>query len=128
METVKSNKSKYLELWERYLPAIIRTMQNCNNNLLHILLNSYEFKLVSNMKNYSFNLEYTDGKVSNNIKGSALARDLATVIENSQEAMELIAEGHIKIRMDRKFCLWICRPEPGREMVLDFGQQYSKNT
>jgi hypothetical protein len=116
----KSNKSKYFEVWERYLPAIIQTMQNCNTNMHHILINSYEFKLISNMKSYSFNLEYSDGKVSNNIKGSALARDLAAVIEDSKEARQLIAVGHFKLRMDKKFCLWICRLENNNEMILAF--------
>jgi hypothetical protein len=123
----ESNKSKYVELWERYLPVIIQTLQNCNSNMRHILLNSYEFKLAGNMKNYSFNLEYTDGKVSNNIKGSALARDLATVMEESKSARQIIATGHIKIRMDKKFCLWICKMDQSTEMVLDFGRQLFSN-
>ena len=114
------NKSKYVELWERYLPVIIQTIQNCNANMRHIILNPYEFKLIDNMKNYSFNLEYIDGKVSNNIKCSTVARDLASVIEYSKEARQLIALGHFKIRMDKKFCLWICRLEYSNEMIFNF--------
>jgi hypothetical protein len=115
-----SNKSKYLEIWERYLPVIIQTIQNCNTDMRHILLNSYEFKLIGNVKNYSFNLEYIDGKVSNNISGSSVARDLAAVIEDSTEARQLLASGHFKLRMDKKFCLWICRLENNNEMILAF--------
>jgi hypothetical protein len=115
-----SNKSKYSELWERYLPSIIQSLQNCNTDMRHILLNAYEFKLIGNKKNYSFNLEFVDGKVSNNIKSSAEAKDLATVIENSKVACKLIEAGHYKLRMDNKFCLWICRVGNCNELSFDF--------
>jgi hypothetical protein len=122
-----SSKSKYSELWRRYLPAIMQTIKNCGGDMRHILLNAYEFKLISNNKSYSFNLEYTDGKISNNISGSALAKDLAAVIEDSKEASRLVAAGHIKLRMDKKFCLWICRQENSNEMVFDFNFELTKN-
>jgi hypothetical protein len=108
---MSGNRSKYMELWKRYLPQIIQTLQNCDNKMHHLLLNSYEFQLVGNMKNYSFNLEFTDGKVSNNIKASAIARDLAAVIEGSEEARQIISAGHYKFRMDRTFSLCICKQE-----------------
>jgi hypothetical protein len=122
-----SNKSKYVELWRMYLPSIIQTMKNCNYDMRHMLLNPYEFLLIGNMKSFAFNLEYYDGKVSNNIKGSALARDLAAVFEESAEALLLIREGNFKIRMDKKFCLWICRRELNDVLILDFSQQLSSN-
>ena len=123
----ESKKSKYIKLWERYLPVIMQTLVNCNNNMRHILLNSYEFRLISNLKSYAFNLEFVDGSVSNNIKGSALARDLATVIENSREASQIIAKGCYKLRMDNKFCFWICKQELSSEMVFDFSNHLKDN-
>ncbi|MFW5872230.1 MAG: hypothetical protein ACOCUT_03910, partial [bacterium] len=56
---------------------------------------------------YSFNLEYLNGVVSNNIDGTAVARDLAKVLEQSNETREVLKTGHFKINMDRQFCLWI---------------------
>ncbi len=56
---------------------------------------------------YSFNLEFINGIVSNNIDGSAVARDLAKVLENSLEIKKILNLGHFKIRMDKDFCLWI---------------------
>ena len=114
------NKSKYLDLWQRYLPVIIQAIENCNTYRHLILLNSYEFELIGNRKNYSFNLEYKDGNVSNNIKGSAIAKDLAAVIEGSKEARQIISAGHYKFRMDKNFSLCICRQERINELVLDF--------
>lgn len=119
------NKSKYLELWKRYLPAIIKAMKNCNTNHF-VLLNPYEFKIISYLKSYSFYLTYIDGKVSNNINGSALARDLAAAIEDSAEAMQLLEKGNIKFKMDNKFCFWISRQENNVQLVLDFNHQHPK--
>jgi len=124
---LNGNKSKYIELWERYLPSIIQTLQSCDNNMRHLLLNAYEFKLIGNMKSYSFNLEFVDGKVSNNIKGSAMAKDLAAVIENSKTASNIITAGHYKLRMDNKFCLWICKLGDSRELSLDFKDMLLNN-
>jgi len=114
------NKSKYVELWQRFLPKIIQVLPDCDKNMHHMLLNSYEFQLIGNMKNYSFNLEFLDGKVSNNISGSAIAKDLATVIEGSPEAMQIISSGHYKFRMDKQFSLCICKHERITEMILNF--------
>jgi hypothetical protein len=115
-----TNKSKYIELWQRYLPRIIQVLPDCDKNTHHLLLNSYEFQLTGNMKNYSFNLEFIDGKVSNNISGSAVAKDLAAVIEGSSEVIQIISSGHYKFRMDKKFSLCICKQEHSAEMKLEF--------
>ena len=74
-----------------------------------IQLNSEDFDKVGNRSNYSFNLEFLNGVVSNNIGGSAVARDLAQVLKSSKEINDILKAGHFKINMDRQFCLWIER-------------------
>ena len=74
-----------------------------------VQLNSEDFNKVGNRINYSFNLELLNGVVCNNISGSAVARDLAQVLENSKEIKEILKDGHFKINMDGQFCLWIER-------------------
>ncbi len=115
-----NNRSKYVELWQRYLPAIIQNLSDSNSSKHLIVLSSYEFELIGNRKNYSFHLEYRDGKVSNNIQGSAVAKDLAQAIEDSAEARNILSSGSFKFTMDRNFSLFICRYESVHELTLDF--------
>ena len=103
----KTNKFKYVELWRKYLPSIIRMVENCAIDLQSEQLDSGEFEVVGNRKNYSFNLEFINNEISNNISGSAVARDLATVIRDSKQVHNLLASGHFKFRMDKRYCLWI---------------------
>jgi hypothetical protein len=77
--------------------------------------------LVGNLKNYSFTISYSGGKITNNIKCSVVARGLAAALESSAEAAQLIREGNLTIRMDKNFCLWISRPETAKDLLLDFG-------
>ena len=74
-----------------------------------ITLNSKDFALVGNRKSYSFNLEFDDGVVSNNISGSAVARDLAEVLSTSSSVKSILKTGYFKFRMDNNFTLWISK-------------------
>lgn len=105
----KSNTStpgKYTDLWTKHRTAITEKLKNADNKQ-SIQLNSKDFNNVGNRSNYSFNLEYKNGIVNNNISGSAVARDLAKVLENSTEIKEILKGEHFKIRLDKEFYLWI---------------------
>lgn len=65
------------------------------------------FKDVGNRESYSFNLQLANGHATNNIKGSAVARDLAFTIANSLEAKKLLYNKDVKINMDNTFRLHI---------------------
>ena len=54
---------------------------NCRNT---IQLDKELFQQAGKRKDYSFKLEYTNGIVSNNISGSAVARDLDNVITKNK--------------------------------------------
>ena len=60
-----------------------------------------EFSKVGNRKSYSFSLEMAQGRVSNNISGSAVARDLAGVLTGSSLVMQFLKAGTYKINMDK---------------------------
>jgi len=62
---------------------------------------------VGNRQSYSFNLEFDDGVVSNNISGSAMARDLAAVLSNSSSIKSILKTGYFKFQMDNNFTLWV---------------------
>jgi len=96
---------KYLNLWRKYLPAINILIKNSKNGLQKLHMSEHEFKAVGEREKagYQFNLEFYQGKVINNISGSAVARDLRDVIYSDTSAKELISEGAYKINPDSLF-------------------------
>jgi hypothetical protein len=103
-----AGSGKYNDLWVKRRISIKEKLKNATTKQ-SIQLDSEDFNKVGNRRNYSFNLEFSNGIVSNNIGGSAVARDLAKVLENSNEIKEILKTGHFKINMDQQFCLKIER-------------------
>lgn len=103
-----ASSGKYTDLWTKQRTSI---KDKLNNVIVKqsIQLNSEDFNKAGNRSDYTFNLEFVNGIVSNNIGGSAVVRDLAQVLENSSEIKEILKTGHYKINMDRQFCVWIER-------------------
>lgn len=99
---------KYIDLWTQYRPLIISALKS-SNTAEQIQLNRSEFTAVGNRKKYSFNLELDRGLVANNIGGSAVARDLVSVLSSSKEAAAELAKGYVKIHLDNSFALWVMK-------------------
>jgi len=98
---------KYVDLWTKNRSSIGNKLKIVSTTKQSFQLSSNDFNNAGNRMSYSFNLEFINGIVSNNIDGSAVARDLAKVLENSLEIKKILNSGHFKIRMDKDFCLWI---------------------
>ncbi len=92
----------YVDLWNQHKPKILSALANASTKQT-IELKEEDFQNVGNRKKYSFNLEFKDGFVSNNIGGSAVARDLARVLENTS----ILSTGHYKLNMGIHFILSI---------------------
>lgn len=62
-------------------------------------MSKHEFEAVGDREKagYQFNLEFSQGKVINNISGSAVARDLRDIIYSDSFEKELIFGGSYKI-------------------------------
>lgn len=105
-----SSSGKYINLWTKHRVSIKDKLKSAEIKQ-SIQLNYEEFNNVGNRNksNYSFNLEFENGIVSNNIGGSAVARDLKKVLEASNEIIKILKTGHYKLNMDKGFCLWIER-------------------
>ncbi len=101
-------KDKYILLWQTYIPQILRMLSE-SNKPQSIQLNKDEFSVFGNRKSYSFNLEYKNGFVNNNIDGSAVARDLDKVISKSEAIRSILKKGEYKINLDRYFVLHVQR-------------------
>lgn len=100
-----SSSCKYGELWKKVIPSILDSLTS--SNLTKIQLSKAIFDKVGNRKEYSFNLEFQDGKVANNISGSAVARDLARVLENNSQFKFFARGKHLKLKLDKGFILEI---------------------
>ena len=102
------SQGKYSNIWRNALPTISEILGSSAPSG-SITLNFEDFALVGNRQSYSFNLEFCDGTVSNNISGSAVARDLAAVLRSSSKIKSAIQDGVFKFRMDKNFTLWVSR-------------------
>jgi hypothetical protein len=96
---------KYVDIWEYVTPKIFEEIKKQDSVEIH--LNESIFRLVGNRKSYSFNLEFINAEVSNNISGSAVARDLARVLRDNTEFLKHSKGKRIKINMDSYFVLHI---------------------
>jgi hypothetical protein len=99
------NKGLYTPVWETYYPSILASLKK-GKAPVSIQLDAELFKTVGNRKSYTFRLHILNGRVYNNISGSAVARDLAEVImrtytEDQKPFM------NFTIRMDNNFKLVI---------------------
>ncbi len=101
------NEHKYEEIFKTALPLIETAIAEVAIRKLSIQLSQEDFKKVGNRQSYSFNLEFSDGIVVNDIGGSAVARDLARVLEQSENFNKNLKDMHVKFRMDKGFVLWI---------------------
>lgn len=99
---------KYTNIWLNTIPTILEILEE-GETIGSIELNSFEFSKVGNRKNYSFNLEFNEGSVNNNISGSAVARDLAAVLSKSSSIKSILTTGYFKFRMDKNYTLWISK-------------------
>lgn len=99
----------YIPLWQKYRPVIISKMKEATHALQSYLLSKHEFEAIGERNNagYGFNLEISNGKVINNIEGTAVARDLYDVLRNSETAREIMKDKYFKINMSRDFKLVI---------------------
>jgi len=102
------SQGKYTYIWQNTIPAISDLLNSENPNG-SIELNSREFASVGSRKSYSFNLEFDEGSVSNNISGSAVARDLAAVISRSSSVKSVLKNGYYKFNMNKNFTLWVSK-------------------
>jgi hypothetical protein len=106
----KKNKELYIELWKKLLPDIIVMLKKAADNRHQSKqLNETMFVEVGNRKKsgYGFNLVFHGTTITNNIDGSAVARDLANVLLDSPEANKILRTGKYKINMRKKYYLTI---------------------
>lgn len=101
-----SSAHKYDSIWRNGLKRINSCLKDGGGT---ISFDKNDFKRVGNRKSYSFNLEFKNGNVSNNIGGSAVARDLAKTLTNDL-VFRIAAKGSfLRFRFDKNFVLNISK-------------------
>ncbi len=94
----------YIQIWESCLPDVLKAI---NDRLVHFSLRLDQgiFEDRGNRKTYSFRLDIVNGRATNNIKGSAVARDLLYVLSTSKSANVFLKKNALTFRMGKDFIL-----------------------
>lgn len=97
----------YVPLWNKYLKIISLALSSTEEKT--IPLSQGEFTTLGNRKQsgYSFNLELLNGKVVNDISGSAVARDLHHVLLSDYVVKQKVKNRSVKINLGVDFKLHI---------------------
>ena len=98
---------KYITLWKKYLPVIRIQIKKSLQKEEQIKLNKIEFEAVGDRDraSYTFNLEIEKGKVTNDISGTAVARDLYKVLIADKIVKDFLSDKKIKIGLGKAFNL-----------------------
>ncbi|MBK5279330.1 MAG: hypothetical protein JJE09_10765 [Bacteroidia bacterium] len=114
-----SELSHYASLWSKYRPVILQLMLAAEKDPQQYKLYGHEFKAVGirEKTGYAFVLEVSHGKALNNIKASAVAKDLLQVLQQSQKASQLMREAIYELSMDKQFMFHVKRKAEVAEPV-----------
>lgn len=96
--------NKYISIWEETLPEILVAIENGKQNFSIDMIED-DFKAVGNRKSYRFRLQTENGVVTNNIDGTAVARDLYDVLYASSSFMKLAKGKRIVLKMGVEYKL-----------------------
>jgi hypothetical protein len=110
---MRAEPNFYLSLWNKYRPVVLQLMSAAVNGPQKYQLFIHEFKAAGAREKggFTFSLEIANGKPQNTTKGSAVARDLIQVLQQSPRALELMTEAVYAISMDKQFVLHVNRKE-----------------
>lgn len=99
----------YYPLWNKYLPVLVMQIKNAVTGTKQIQMSKAEFAIFGNrvLSDYVIHLEIKNGKVFNNISGSAVARDLFDILHAEKSCKEMFARNNYKISMGKNFNLEI---------------------
>jgi hypothetical protein len=100
---------KYLTTWKKYLPVIRLHIKRSLAEDQSFRLNITDFESAGDRgkSGYTFNLMMENGKVTNNISGSAVARDLYELLKSDDAIKALIQDKAVKISVGKSFMLSI---------------------
>ena len=100
---------KYLLTWKRYLPVIRLHLKKSVAEDQSFKLNITDFESAGDRgkSGYTFSLSMDNGKVTNNISSSSVARDLYEALKSDEAIKAMLLEKSIKISVGKSFMLTI---------------------
>jgi hypothetical protein len=100
---------KYLLTWKRYLPVIRLHLKKSVAEDQSFKLNITDFESAGDRgkSGYTFSLSMDNGKVTNNISSSSVARDLYEALKSDDAIKAMLLEKSIKISVGKSFMLTI---------------------
>jgi hypothetical protein len=100
---------KYLQTWKKYLPVIRLHLKRSFTEEQSFKLNITDFESAGDRgkSGYTFSLQMENGKVTNNISGSAVARDLFEAFKSDDTIKAMLLDKSIKISVGKSFVLSI---------------------
>ena len=125
MASYSTYSQGYSFLWSKYRPAILKLMVDSADGPQQYKFSNHEFKNVNPNERggYSFVLRVFQNKAVNNIKTSAVAKDLLGILRQSRRATELTDSSIYEFTLDKQFMLHITQekelekePEGEQEM------------
>ena len=93
---------KYEVIWKRVIPMIKECLTS-GKDFSSMQLTKSQFDAAGNRKSYSFNIQYQNGKLTNSLEGSAVARDLDRMIIGNAEYKNLLKGKSVKLAMGKDF-------------------------
>jgi hypothetical protein len=96
---------KYLTTWRKYIPVIRLHLKRSLTEDQSFKLNITDFESAGDRgkSGYTFNIVMENGKVTNNISGSAVARDLFEALKTDETIKAMLQDKNIKISVGKSF-------------------------
>jgi hypothetical protein len=100
---------KYLQTWKKYIPVIRLYLKKSLVEDQQFKLNITDFESAGDRgkSGYTFNLQMENGKVINNISGSAVARDLYESLKADEVIKAFLQDKSVKISVGKSFMLTV---------------------
>jgi len=100
---------QYLTTWKRYLPVIRLHIKKSIVAEQQFKLNIQDFESAGDRgkSGYTFNIQMENGRVINNISGSAVARDLFEALKSDDAIKAMLQDKSVKISVGKSFMLTI---------------------
>ncbi len=99
---ILKDEGKYAHLWMKYT-AVIHVLvkkTDTENQKLQLYKHEFEQSGKKQVPNFSFSIDLINGKASNVVTTTAIARDLWEVLNNNSKTRNMLKERSIRISID----------------------------
>lgn len=98
----------YTHIWNKYLPIIKILLKKSSTTEQVLNLNRIDFERAGGRKaGYKFNIDFSNGKISNVISGFPMASDLGYLLLQDEVIKNLLKDNDYRVSLNTKFQLTI---------------------